>query len=153
MIINTVRVNKKQVHINYDVYKNDSNEKYDLLCDDKPNDSFYLTLAKLKRYYGTILELPAKYCDSITCKGIELRHKTDKNGVKLVGEKTVSEKNQPFNIITPYQWEDEHNTDLFDIINEIVTEAIQYVDGNRTKEKLNGSSEQTESLPFDEEEA
>ena len=152
MRIKKVKLTKEgKIHLEYEERnKADSWDEFSMTCSDEATPEFYAALAALAPHVRDMCELPARYLDRITVRGVSASYAGDNDtmGATIIAQMELRHSNTNMNITTPHKasepYSDTGEADEKQLLDEDCTsdletlfdECIKYIKGERKQLKL-----------------
>ncbi len=155
-LVTKVKMGRKKLEIQYAVEREESTDNPDVAafkCGDAPADSFKDALAALRPHVAAMCEMPqaAEWSRNLIIEQVDILWRRE-NGVLAIGgfvkfRKPLKKSDESLVLVTPEKWEktkqtkkDEEQYCLTEeqaaVLNEIASEALKYVKGQRAQLKL-----------------
>lgn len=123
MRIRKVKITKyNQIHMVYDAGPGNGDE-YQFTCRDKARPEFYSALEAMAEHVIEMCELPDRYLDRITVRGVSYSYggENDTMGATISAAMELEESYQPLNLVTPHKASSMYNPDTPDDDRQLLT--------------------------------
>lgn len=137
---------EKRIHIEYLKENNDNWDEYSMTSCDRAKDSFYDCLNELRQAVIEICELPESDLNRIVVLGVSFSWARDIMGATIIAQRILLRSNVALNLNTPHkaaEFYTEEGDDkqllpiwVIDALNDLISECVKYVDGDRAQMSL-----------------